>query len=84
MVSQRKPRWIVRTFPRGSNASLPGIFALHRMFPTTTLTLEYFEQGQTFCGGVTFDSFDSEDMPCEPGTPRDEWRCDEYRGRRGG
>lgn len=74
------------TFRTAWGPPIPVIAALHRQFPHVTISLEYFERGMAFCGGVTFESPDDwdGDAPREPGTPSDVWESRDYRGRRGG
>lgn len=55
------------------------IHALHERFPKLSISLEYFEMGMGFCGGMTF-YYREYDGTCDA----DEWHSDEYRGRRGG
>lgn len=86
-VARRDYRGCVVTFQTPWRAPVKLIAALHRTFPSVTFHLEYFEHGMGFCGGVSFLADDDEcegDTPVPPGTPRNEWRCDGYNGRRGG
>ena len=57
------------------------IEALHKRFPMLTLSLEYFERGMDFCGGVMFRRADELDDGEDPKTS---WKLKGYRGRRGG
>lgn len=64
---------------------------LHKLFPTVDLSIEYFEQGSAFCGGYNIESKNSHEgvgraSTWSPGmiTEDTEWRCDDYRGNRGG
>jgi hypothetical protein len=69
----------------------PVIAALHKAFPKCGLSLEYFEQGGAYCGGVTYlsqgdweDYYEDERGPFAPGEADEEWYSKEYRGKRGG
>jgi hypothetical protein len=65
---------------------LPVIKRLAELFPELMISLEYFEQGCEYCGGVTYVSKDEwyGDGEWEPGKAQSEWRLEGYRGRRGG
>lgn len=65
---------------------LPVIKRLAELFPEVTISLEYFEQGMEFCGGVAYVPKDDwyHDESWEPGRPESEWVCRGYQGRRGG
>lgn len=75
------------TFQTAWEPPIQVVAALHKLHPTCTLSLEYFEQGQGFVGGVRFlcegDHYD-EDKQWEPGTPSSPWRASGYKGGRGG
>ena len=59
--------------------------ALSKKFPDLTFELNYYERGAGSCGGFTlYSKEDAADYDAEAGVPADEWRCDEYRGSRGG
>ena len=67
------------------------IAELHRQFPRCGLSLEFFERGSGFSGGVTYRSLDDwedyredEDDEFVAGVPAIEWRSNEYGGQRGG
>jgi hypothetical protein len=65
---------------------VPVVAELHRQFPTLTLSLEFFERGMAFAGGVTFcceEDFYREGQVWAAGVPCEEWKG-EYRGERGG
>lgn len=74
------------TFQTAWNPPVPVIAELHRLFPMLTLSLEYFELGVAFCGGVTFRPEDDHygDTPWKAGEPSESWHLNGYRGRRGG
>lgn len=57
---------------------------MHRKFPALSLSLEYFECGMGFSGGVRFDSEEYADDDWVAGVPSQQWHSDEYRGTRGG
>jgi hypothetical protein len=63
------------------------IVALAKQFPTVTFSLEYFEHGMEFCGGLTCPSEDDyydDDKRWHAGIITHKWRTDQYRGKRGG
>jgi hypothetical protein len=70
------------TFQTAWGPPIPVIEALHVKFPALDLSLEYFEQGMCFCGGLNL-STPGEDAE-EGDTGRDEWHLEGYRGHRGG
>lgn len=86
-VKRRDYHGICITFQTAWGPALPVLTALHVRFPECRLSLEYFERGMGFCGGVTYEQAEYADE-CEdgwaPGVPAAEWRSDAYRGNRGG
>lgn len=74
------------TFQTAWDPPIPVIEALHKMHPECTLSLEYFERGMGFCGGVRFlckeDSCEEDGW--EAGTRSHAWKSIEYQGTRGG
>lgn len=74
------------TFQTAWSPPVPVIAALHKKFPTLTLSLEFFECGVGYSGGVTFyskEDYYDEDKEWEPGIPHVTWEG-EYHGTRGG
>ena len=72
------------TFQTAWAPPLPVIAALHRRFPEAALSMEYFERGMPFAGGVTFQRKEYAEAGWEPGVPESEWKTDDYQGTRGG
>lgn len=80
-VARRDYGGVCITFQTAWAPPIPVIRALSAQFPTCRLSLEYFECGMEFCGGLTLNSLDDvENDECEP---EDEWKGT-YKGRRGG
>jgi hypothetical protein len=85
-VQRRDRHGVCITFRTAWSPGLPVIAELHKRFPECGLSLEYFERGAAFCGGVTYAEAEwAEDYSdWTPGVPIGEWRHDDYRGNRGG
>ena len=85
-VAQRDYQGTCITFQTAWAPSQQIVVALAKRFPALTLSLEYFERGQEFCGGLTCNSEDDHygDEPWEAGAISNEWHSKEYRGLRGG
>lgn len=85
-VVRRDYEGICLTFQTAWCPPQPVIVALAKMFPTVTLTLEFFERGGAFAGGFSCQSEDDwydDDDVWEAGKVVDEWEA-EYKGPRGG
>lgn len=77
------------TFDTAWSPPAPVILALHKIFPETTLRLEYFERGMGFAGGFSCLSRDDyysndKDSKWSEGVASDAWHMDGYLGHRGG
>lgn len=84
-VARRDYCGICLTFQTAWSPPQPVIVALAKMFPTVTLSLEFFERGGAFTGGFTLWSEEDwyEDEPWQAGMISDEWKG-KYKGQRGG
>ena len=75
----------VLTFYTAWTPPLKGLAALARLLPGFTLTVEYFERGMSFCGGMTFcNCADANDSEWQAGKLYGEWYCANYHGFKGG
>lgn len=84
-VVRRDYSGVCVTFQTAWSPPRPVIAELHRRFPTLTLSLEFFEQGCAFSGGVIFaPNGEYDDVDRSPGTATREWQHDGYHGGRGG
>ncbi len=75
------------TFQTAWSPPLPVIAELHKRFPECRITLEFFERGMAFSGGVSYlqsEYAEDDEQGWEPGKPYREWRSDTYCGNRGG
>ncbi|HEY0062485.1 MAG TPA: hypothetical protein VGC21_10210 [Telluria sp.] len=84
-VARRDYFGVCITFQTAWCPPLAVIAALHVMFPDCGFTLEFFERGAEFSGGVRFDAKSEydEDDSWAPGVPGDKWEG-RYSGTRGG
>lgn len=86
-VQRRDRHGVCLTFQTAWSPPLAVIAALHKRFPECGLSLEYFEMGAGFCGGVTYaqaEYADDYEGEWAPGASVSEWRFDGYQGNRGG
>lgn len=86
-VVRRDYEVVCITFQTAWSPPIPVIQELHRKFPKTSLSLEYFEYGGGFAGGFTCcdeDDWFEEAGEWEAGKMSQVWETDNYRGRRGG
>lgn len=84
-VARRDYLGVCVTFQTAWSPPNPVIVALHNLFPTCTLRLEYFEKGAAFAGGFSLMSESDwyEDDPWAAGTITGQWEAT-YGGHRGG
>lgn len=86
-VKRRDYEGVCITFQSAWSAPEPVIVELHKLFPTCSLHLEWFERGTGRCGGFSClneSDFDDEyGSAWTPGARQMEW-SGEYRGKRGG
>jgi len=69
------------SFRTAWSAPFPVVEKLAELFPDVEISLEYFEKGMGFSGGVAY----MERKYIEMGEPRkEEWHTDDYKGNRGG
>lgn len=74
------------TFQTPWGPPTPVIVVLHKLFPTCSLRLEYFERGCEECGGfscLSRDDWDETDGDWAPGNQVNQW-SGRYLGHRGG
>jgi len=85
-VARRDYESICITFQTAWSPAPKIIAELHKRFPDCRLSLEYFECGMGFSGGVSFVSKDWTDESEEwaAGVPYKQWINKEYGGMRGG
>lgn len=79
-VARRDYDGVCVTFQTAWSPPIPVIAALHAKFPKLSISIEYFEMGAAFSGGVTFASTDDAGEAC---MAQQEWRG-AYGGQRGG
>lgn len=84
-VTRRDYAGVCLTFQTAWCHPRPVIIALAKLFPTLTLSLEFFERGMAVAGGFTCQSEEDwyGDGPWEAGKVSDEWEA-KYKGVRGG
>ncbi len=84
-VARRDYDGVCVSFKTAWSPPTPVVKALHKQFPQCTITLEFFECGNAFCGGFSCSSKEDwyAEEPWEPGRLEGEWQSP-YGGHRGG